>query len=113
MDTFEVSSFQPHGLPAAFQSRDILLAVQQKEKKNDLRSLTSTGAPLIYALPDFEAIHQLCVWFPLCKNELPRHPNRHVVHFSVPCVKVKPNGEGQNGKKEKEVVSLRGALWGS
>lgn len=72
---FEVSSLQPQSLPAAFQSRDILLAVRRGGCMTS-RSLTSTSAPLTYTLPGFVANHHVFCWgflFPESIHALPRH----------------------------------------
>lgn len=69
---FEVSSLQPQSLPAAFQSRDILLAVKRGGCLTS-RSLTSSSAPLTYTHPGFVANHHLLFFFPESIHALPRH----------------------------------------
>lgn len=93
-----MSSFQPHGLPAASQRWSFSPGGTAKGGGGGTtqRSLTPTSStPLIYALPDFVAIHQRAFGFH-AKNELARHQIRHVTCSPALHVKVKEEG-GKGG----------------
>lgn len=100
---FEVSSLQPQSLPAAFQSRDILLAVRRGGCLTS-RSLTSTSAPLTYTHPGFVANHHVFCWGGGFQKAY-MHYQGIRTWPRVTYLKVKANRE--TDKEEKEAADLR------
>lgn len=103
---FEVSSLQPQSLPAAFQNRDILLAVRRGGCLTS-RSLTSTSAPLTYTHPGFVANHHVFCWGGFSRKHtcIAKTSGSHMTWPRVTYLKVKANRESD--KEEKEAADLR------
>ena len=109
MDAFEVSSLQPHRLPAAFQSQDILLAAWRGGWT--FRSPASASVSLTFTFPHFVLFHQCALGFHQEEKK------RAARTFSCMCDSLPYNiFEGQSkqetDKEEKEVVLLWNAKLG-